>query len=150
MDPIVYKPFRFYALTGWMFIGFAVLITLWSWFFVVAAPFLVIPALLLFRKNKVTVMLYDQGIRLLGEQTSGDRWIPWEDLPCCRLDHDLHGHDMLLLSLVPMPPKIARRFKVYSWFSTRLWYDGVLILPLYSVGNADAIRKFVRQKCIQK
>ena len=150
MEPIVYKPFRYCAFVGWLLIGIAAFVCLWSVFFVISAPLLIIPGILLLRKSKVTVILDDSGVRLLNEKNSPDRLIPWEDLPCYRLDNDIHGYDLLLLSRVPIPPKVAKSFAWIPRFSTKLWYNGVLVCPLYCVGNADAVRKFAWQKCIHK
>ena len=85
------------------------------------------------------------GIQLLNEKTSSHRYLPWDQLKCYQLTNNLRGYDVILLSAVPLPKTLSKKYANLSGFSTRLWFDGILIIPLFSMGNSDMIRKFIYQ-----
>lgn len=148
MEPIIYRPYCGYRFAGWALI--ALVITLCFVYLVFPSLIFVIPGILLIRYGKLTVILDDTGVRLLHEKSCPDRLIPWEQLSCYRLDNTPRGHDVLILSPIPMPPEVARRFAWRPNFSRKLWCDGVLVIPLSGMGNTEAVRKFAYQKCVNK
>ena len=150
MEPIVYRPYGFYRLLAWLVISLAIVICLLSYYFILPALFLLIPAFFLFRAGKVMIIADKTGIQLLNEKTCSHRYLPWDQLKCYQMTNNMRGHDVILLSTVPLPPSLAKRYANIGYYSTRLWVDNVLIIPLFSAGNTDIIRKFVYQMAEHK
>ena len=150
MEPIIYKPFGAHRLIVWVLVVISLVPCFFSLIFILSAPLLLVLAFLIWKASKVTVMLDDAGARILHEKTCVDRFVPWEALQAYRLDNDLRGRDILVLSPTPMPEEAARWLINRRYLSAKLWFDGVLVLPLSGIGNAEAVRKLAYQKCIHK
>lgn len=150
MEPIIYKPFCGYRGLGWTLIIVTFIFCLLSVIFFIPALLLLLLALFMLRASTVTVVLDDAGVRILHEKTCRDRFIPWEELRAYRLDSDPRGHDILILSPTPIPAEAAKWLISRRYLSTKLWFDGVLVLPLSGMESTEAVRKFAYQKCIHK
>ena len=150
MTQFVYKPFGFYQFLGWLLIGIAVFICLLSYYFILPGLLLLIPAYFSFQAGKVTLLIDDVGIRLIREKSNPDRFIPWEQLRAYRLDSTIRGQDVILLSPVPLPPTSAKWYDNQACYPSRLWFSGILVIPLYSLQNTDSMRKFIYQKAEYK
>ena len=150
MEPIIYKPYTGYRITSWALIVFIFVGFLISHFIIlptlVLLPFIILLRLL----SRVTLILDDNGIDLRHEFNGKDRFVPWDQLPYYRLDNNTRGTEVILLSPTPINPKVARRFAFRSSFSTRIWYNGVMVIPLSFWGNTDSIRNFIYQKTLHK
>lgn len=145
MEQIIYRPYGSYRFLAWVFICLAIIICLLSYYFILPALFLLIPAFFLFRAGKVMIIADKSGIQLLNEKTSSHRDLPWDQLKCYQLTNNMRGHDVILLSPFPLPPSLAKRYANIGYCSTRLWFDSILIIPLFSAGNSDTLRKFIYQ-----
>lgn len=145
MEQIVHRPYGSYRFLAWVFICLAFILCLLSYYFILPALLLLIPAFFLFRAGKVMIIADKSGIQLLNEKTSSHRYLPWDQLKCYQLTNNLRGYDVILLSTVPLPKALSKKYANLSGFSTRLWFDGILIIPLFSMGNSDMIRKFIYQ-----
>ena len=145
MEQIIYRPYGSYRFLAWVFICLALILCLFSYYFILPALLLLIPAFFLFRAGKVMIIADKSGIQLLNEKTSSHRYLPWDQLKCYQLTNNLRGYDVILLSTVPLPKALSKKYANLSGFSTRLWFDGILIIPLFSMGNSDMIRKFIYQ-----
>ena len=145
MEQVIYRPYGSYRFLAWVFICLAIIIFLLSYYFILPALLPLIPAFFLFRAGKVMIIADKSGIQLLNEKTSSHRYLPWDQLKCYQLTNNLRGYDVILLSTVPLPKTLSKKYANLSGFSTRLWFDGILIIPLFSMGNSDMIRKFIYQ-----
>lgn len=151
MEPIVYKPFAIYRFFGWMMIVLAVILICTLHFIALfALPFPITLAVFFLHWGKVTVILGEEGIRLQHESTAPERFIPWEQLQYYRMDNNLRGLDVLILSSSAVTPDRAKTAIRSSDFSHRLWFDGVLVIPLHFSQKQDAVRKLAYQKCVHK
>lgn len=151
METIVYKPFAIYRFFGWLMIVLAVVLICTLHFIALfALPFPITFAVLFLHWGKVTVILGEEGIRLQHESTAPERFIPWEQLQYYRLDNNLRGLDVLILSSSAVTPEKAKTVIQSSEFSHRLWFDGVLVIPLHFSQKQDAVRKLAYQKCVHK
>ena len=145
MEQIVYRPYGSYRFLALVLICLAIIIFFLSYYFILPALLPLIPAFFLFRAGKVMIIADKSGIQLLNEKTSSHRYLPWDQLKCYQLTNNLRGYDVILLSTVPLPKTLSKKYANLSGFSTRLWFDGILIIPLFSMGNSDMIRKFIYQ-----
>jgi len=143
MEQIVYRPYGSYRFLAWVFICLALILCLLSYYFILPALLLLIPAFFLFRASKVTIIIEESGIRLLQEKTSPDRYISWDHLKFYRLDNTQRGQDVILLSSSPLPPVLAKRYVSRHSLSFKLWFDGVLVIPLNSTQTSESVRKFI-------
>ena len=145
MEQIIYRPYGSYRFLAWMFICLTLILCLLSYYFILPALLLLIPTFFLFRAGKVMIILDKSGVRLLNEKTSPDRYISWKQLKCYQLTNNMRGYDVILLSSAPIPPSLAKKYANIGYYSTRLWFDSILIIPLFSAGNSDTVRKFIYQ-----
>jgi hypothetical protein len=145
MEQIIYRPYGSYRFLAWVFICLAIIIFLLSYYFILPALFLLIPAFFLFRAGKVIIIADKSGIQLFNEKTSSHRCLTWEQLKCYQLTNNMRGHDVILLSSVPLPTRLAKRYANIGYYSTRLWFDSILIIPLFCAENSDTLRKFIYQ-----
>lgn len=145
MEQIVYRPYRSNCFLALLFIFLAIIFCILSYYFILPALLLLIPAFFLFRSSKVTIIIDESGIRLLQEKTSPDRYISWDQLMFYRLDNTPRGHDVILLSAAPLAPTLAKKYAARQALSTRLWFDGILIVPLDPWQNTNTVRKLIYQ-----
>ena len=156
MEKIIYKPFRTYWIVGILMCIFSTFllvcagVTLYiCWYY--ALFLLLVTAVCftfgihLFRAAKVTVVLDDTGLQLNHPKTS-NKYIPWNNFKVFRLDNNLRGHDFVVLSPIRLTPNASRTLVNHSSFSTKLYYDGIVVIPMDPIQNTDAIIKFARQK----
>lgn len=150
MEQIVYRPYGYCRFLGWLFICLAIVICLLSYYFLLPALVLLIPIFFLFRAGRITITADQSGIQVLHERTDPNRYLSWTQLMYYHLTNNLRGHDVILLSANPLSPSMAKVYANRVYLSARLWYDGVLVIPLYSMGNSDTIRKFIYQMVQQR
>ena len=150
MEQIVYRPYGYCRFLAWLFICLAIVICLLSYYFIPSALVMLIPVFFLSRAGKVIIIVDKSGIQLLNEKTCPSRYLSWDQLTYYQLTSNLRGHDLILLSANPISPGMAKVYTNRGYLSTRLWYDGVLVIPLYSMENSDTFRKFIYQMVQQR
>ena len=150
MESLIYKPFGIYCFWGYLLIGVSIVFCILSVFFILPAILMLGLGLFFLRAGRITVFIDDAGVHLQNEMTSPKRSIPWEELQAYQLRSDPSGHDILLLSPAPIPADAAKYLIERQYLSAKLWFDGVLVLPLSGKGNREAVRKFAYQMCIHK
>ena len=150
MEQITYRPYGYYRIFAWLHLGLAVVLCFISYYFILPGLLLLIPVFFLFRAGKVIIIADNAGVRLLNEKSCADRFLPWEQLGFYQLTNNLRGHDVILLSAEPLSPSTVRKYAIKSMHSTNLWFDGVLVIPLFALGNDDTLRKFIYQRSVQK
>ena len=148
MEEIVYRPFGFYRFLGLLLVGIAVFISLLSVYFILPGLLMLIPVFSLFRVSKVTVIASETGIRILHEKTCPDRYVPWDQLKSYQLNNSPRGQDVILLSSVPLPPMLAKKYAARVYLPPKLWFDGILVIPLNSTQKSDSLRKFIYQMVV--
>jgi hypothetical protein len=90
MEQIIYRPYGSYRFLAWVFICIALILCLLSYYFILPALLLLIPAFFLFRAGKVMIIADKSGIQLLNEKTSSHRYLPWDQLKCYQLTNLLN------------------------------------------------------------
>ena len=155
MEPIVYRPFRSYRIIGifistfgLFFIILAILnILLWkSLVLLLLVPVYLAFSVYLFYMSKVTVVATDTGLQIDDPKGKKSHFTAWNELKAFHMGNSWRGHEFLVLSSEPISSKDAKRIINPSSISTKLYYDGCIVIPVDPLQNNHAIFKFTQQR----